>query len=57
MPEEAFGMRRGAAVSEVIDDGGQRIERGRAVAPDVRPMGLGLARDEHRHRRFVGMQH
>ena len=50
-------MRRGAAVGEVVNDGVHGIELRRAVAPDVRPVRLALARLEHRHRRLVGVQH
>jgi hypothetical protein len=35
----------------------QRAYTGAAVAPQVRPMRLAVAWQEHGHRRFIGMQH
>ena len=54
--EEVLGMRRAAALSEVVHDGVQGIELGRAVAPDVCAVRLALAGDQHRDRCFVSVQ-
>ena len=45
------------AVGEVEDDRLDRVERRRAVAPQVGAVGLAVAGFEHGHRRLVGMQH
>ena len=55
--EERLGVTPGAAVGEVEDHRLARLERTRAVAPQVGPVRLAVARLEHRHWRLVDMQH
>ena len=50
-------MLPGAALGEVEHHRLDRVEARRAVAPQVRPVRLAVARLEHRHRRLVGVQH
>jgi len=55
--EEVTGVLPGACFGKVEYD---RLDLGhacRAVAPQVRPMRLAVARLEHGHRRLVGVQH
>jgi len=55
--EEAAHVLAAPAVGEVEDDSLDRVERRRAVAPQVRPVGLAMAGLEHGHRCLVGVQH
>ena len=50
-------MAPSAGLGEVEHDTLDRIEGRRAVAPQIRPMRLAVARLEHRHRGLVGVQH
>ena len=55
--EEGARMFAGAAAGEVVDDRAQGRELRRCIGPQVGAMRLSLARTEHLHRRFIGMQH
>lgn len=54
-PEERAGMLPATAFGEVEHYGAQRIVSGRAVAREVRPMRLAIARLEHRHLHLLGL--
>ena len=51
--EEVACMLACAARAEVVDHCLERRKRGGAVGPDVRPVGLLLARSQHLHRCFI----
>jgi hypothetical protein len=55
--EKSLHVAPSAGLGEVEHDTLDRIEGRRAVAPQIRPMRLAVARLEHRHRRLVGVQH